>query len=90
MFRRRQFGDLIDRQLQVFAEDHGDRLEAIREARAAFRTSDRDEVEERYGDYADEVDWAAEELAAVEPNGQRARSTSQVGGDRSSAGAGPR
>ncbi|MFM7693653.1 MAG: hypothetical protein ACKO7U_05015 [Actinomycetota bacterium] len=65
MFRRRQFGDLIDRQLQVFAEDHGERLEAIREARSAYRTSDRDEVEERYGDYADELDWAAEELAAM-------------------------
>jgi hypothetical protein len=65
MFRRRQFGDLIDHQLRVFAADHGDRLAAIRQARSAYRTSDRDEAEKRYGNYADELDWAAEELALM-------------------------
>lgn len=65
MFRRSRFRDVIDRQIQVFAEDHADRLERIREARGAYRASDRDEVEERYGEYADELDWAAEDLAAM-------------------------
>ena len=63
MFRRRQFGDLIDHQLRVFAADHGDRLAAIRQARSAYRTSDRDEAEKRYGNYADELDWAAEQFS---------------------------
>jgi len=62
MFRRRRFGDLIDRQLRVFSEDHGDRLAAIRTAHAAYRDAGREEAEERYGNYADELEWAAEEL----------------------------
>jgi uncharacterized protein YqeY len=43
MFRRRRFGDLIDRQLRVFSEDHGDRLAAIRTAHAAYRDAGREE-----------------------------------------------
>lgn len=62
MFRRRRFGDLIDRQLRVFAEDHSERLAQITQTRATYRDSDTNEAEQRYGDYADELEWAAEEL----------------------------
>ena len=65
MFRRRRFGDLIDMQLRVFEQDHADRLAALRETLAAYRAADRDDAEERYGDYADQLDWAAEELAEI-------------------------
>lgn len=65
MFRRRRFGDLIDMQLQVFAQDHAERLEALRATLAEYRAADREEAEERYGDYADQIDWAAEELAEL-------------------------
>lgn len=65
MFRRRRFGDLIDLQLRVFEQDHADRLAALRETLEAYRSADRDEAEERYGDYADQLDWAAEELADI-------------------------
>ncbi len=65
MIIRRRFGDLIDRQLRVFAEDHADRLARIRATRVDYRASGRDEAEERYGDYADELEWAAEDLAAM-------------------------
>ena len=50
-FRRDRFGDLIRRQLELFAEDEA---ELLREAEAAERTYDaaeRDGAEEMYGDY---------------------------------------
>lgn len=65
MFRRRRFGELIDLQLRVFAEDHAERLASLGATLAEYRAADRDEAEERYGDYADQVDWAAEELAEL-------------------------
>lgn len=65
MFRRKRFGELIEMQLGVFAIDHADRLQALRDALEQYRSSDRYDAEERYGDYADEVDWAAEELAEM-------------------------
>ena len=65
MFRRKRFGQLITMQLDVFAIDHADRLQSLRDALDQYRASDRYDAEERYGDYADEVDWAAEELAEM-------------------------
>jgi len=50
-FRRDRFGDLIRRQLELFAEDEA---ELLREAEAAERTYDaaeREGAEEMYGDY---------------------------------------
>ena len=50
-FRRNRFGDLVRRQLDLFAEDED---ELLREAEAAEKTYDaaeRDEAEEAYGDY---------------------------------------
>ena len=50
-FRRNRFGDLVQRQLDLFAEDED---ELLREAEAAEQTYDaaeRDEAEEAYGDY---------------------------------------
>ncbi|MGI9117231.1 MAG: hypothetical protein ACR2JV_06315 [Gaiellales bacterium] len=65
MFRRKRFGDLVAMQLDVFAIDHAHRLEALSRTLEEYRRSDRDDAEERYGDYADEIDWAAEELAEM-------------------------
>jgi hypothetical protein len=66
MFRRNRFADVISRQLDVFAEDeaHG-LLEEVREAKAKYDRTDRDEAEEIYGDYVDVVEAATEALAAV-------------------------
>ncbi len=65
MFRRKRFGDLIDQQLRIFTNDHADRLQAMCEARERYRSADADEAEESYGEYADEIDWAAEELSEM-------------------------
>jgi hypothetical protein len=64
MFRRARFGDLISRQLDVFAEDEADGLLAdARQAKEKYDRADRDEAEEAYGDYVDVVEAATEALA---------------------------
>ena len=62
--RRGRFADVVARQLDVFAEDeaHG-LLEEVRDAKAVYDSADRDEAEERYGDYVDVVEAATEALA---------------------------
>jgi hypothetical protein len=63
-FRRNRFAALIERQLAVFAEDeaHG-LLEEVRDAKARYDSSERDDAEELYGDYVDVVEAATEALA---------------------------
>ena len=65
MFRRRRFGELIERQLDVFAEDAGDVFEEIRQRKALYDRADRDEAEELYGDYVDLVEAGTEALADI-------------------------
>jgi uncharacterized protein YukE len=64
MFRRGRFGDLISRQLDVFAEDEArGLLEEVREMKQKYDRAERDEAEEAYGDYVDVVEAATEALA---------------------------
>jgi len=64
MLRRRRFGDVIKRQLDVFAEDEARGLfEEVREKKEQYDRADRDDAEEAYGDYVDVVEAATEALA---------------------------
>jgi hypothetical protein len=60
--RRRQFDELIERQLDIFATEHADDLREIAEARLRWRRSDVEDAEEAFGDEQDRVEWAAEEV----------------------------
>jgi hypothetical protein len=60
--RRRQFDELIERQLDIFASEHQDELREIAEARLRWRRSDVEDAEEAFGDEQDRIEWAAEEL----------------------------
>jgi hypothetical protein len=60
--RKRQFDELIERQLDIFAVEHADDLREIAEARLRWRRSDVENAEEAFGDEQDRVEWAAEEL----------------------------
>jgi hypothetical protein len=62
---RRRFGELIDRQLSLFAEDNAELLERIAEAREAYDDAPREEAEEHYGDYQDLVAEGTEVLAEL-------------------------
>ena len=65
MIFRRRFGDLVSRQLDLFASEHADLLEDVEVFLRAYNEAPRDEAEERYGDYVDRVDLAAEALAEI-------------------------
>jgi hypothetical protein len=62
---RRPYRDLIRRQLDLFAEEHGALFDEAREALRAYHEADRDEAEERYGDYQDVLDRAVAYLADI-------------------------
>jgi len=48
--RKRRFGDLVGRQLDLFAADESTLLSEARDAETAWNEADRDSAEERYGD----------------------------------------
>ena len=65
MLRRDRFGDVIRRQLDLFADEHADLIEEADEALRAYDAADRDEAEELYGDYQLVVEAATEALADI-------------------------
>lgn len=60
--RLRRFDELVARQLDLFAEDEAALLAEAEAADAAWTAADRDETEERYGDYQLAVDAIGERL----------------------------
>jgi len=50
-FRRDRFGDLIRRQLELFAEDEHELLQEAEVAERAYDAAEREGAEEAYGDY---------------------------------------
>ena len=57
-----RFVDLVERQLDLFAAEHDDLLEDVQGALARYNASSKDEAEELYGDYVDQVDAARDAL----------------------------
>ena len=68
IFRRRRFGDVIARQLDLFVREHRGLIEDCVAAERAYDRADRDEAEERYGDYVDLVETGTELLADLRDN----------------------
>jgi hypothetical protein len=65
---RRRFADVIARQLDLFVRDNLELLEACDAAERAYDEAERDEAEERFGDYQDLVETGTEILAALRDN----------------------
>ena len=65
MIFKRRFADVVSRQLDLYAAEHADLLEDVELFLKAYSDSPRAEAEERYGDYVDRVDLAAEALADI-------------------------
>jgi ElaB/YqjD/DUF883 family membrane-anchored ribosome-binding protein len=57
-----RFVDLVERQLDLFAAEHVDLLEDARSALDRYNAASKDEAEELYGDYVDQVDAARDAL----------------------------
>ena len=68
MLRRRRFAEVIGRQLDLFVRDQLDLLQACDEAERAYDQAERDEAEERFGDYQDLVETGTEILADLRDN----------------------
>jgi hypothetical protein len=64
LFRRR-FSELVDRQLELYAQDHRDEIREIVAALDQHRTSTSEDAQEAFGDYQDRIDWAAQDLIAL-------------------------
>jgi hypothetical protein len=65
MIFRRRFADVIKRQLELFEREHRGLIDDCIAAERAYNRADRDEAEERYGDYVDLVETGTELLADI-------------------------
>jgi len=63
MFRRGRFGDVISRQLDLFEREQAGLIRECEQAEAAYDGAEREEAEERFGDYQDLVETGTEILA---------------------------
>ena len=65
---RARFADVIERQLDLFEREHRGLIDDCVAAERAYDRADRDEAEERYGDYVDLVETGTELLADLRDN----------------------
>jgi hypothetical protein len=60
--RRGRFTELVARQLELFEREHAGLIEDSEDALRAYNSAERDEAEERYGDYLDLVETGQDVL----------------------------
>jgi hypothetical protein len=65
IFRRARFADVIERQLELFRSEHADLIRDCEEAERRYDAADREDAEERYGEYVDLVEEGTEALAEL-------------------------
>lgn len=68
MIFRKRFGELVDRQLTLFATDHADLLERIAAASEEYDDAPREDAEERFADYQDLVTEGTDILIQLRDN----------------------
>ena len=66
--RRPRFGEVIERQLDLFEREQRGLIDDCVAAEEAYDRSGRDEAESRYGDYVDLVETGTELLADLRDN----------------------
>lgn len=66
--RRARFGEVIERQLDLFEREHRGLIDDCVAAENSYNRAERDEAEERYGDYVDLVETGTEVLADLRDN----------------------
>ena len=62
---RGRFADVIERQLDLFLNEHAGLINDTEAALRAYNDASRDEAEERYGDFLDLVETGTDELTAM-------------------------
>jgi len=68
VIQRRRFADLVKRQVALFEREQAGLIRDCAAAEEAYDRADRDEAEERYGDYLDLVETGSELLAELRDN----------------------
>ena len=68
MILRRRFSDVIARQIDAFEREQADLVADCEAAERAYDRAERDEAEERYGDYLDLVETGTDLLASLRDN----------------------
>ena len=63
--RRDRFGDLVRRQLDLFAEDEAELLREADAAERAYDAAEREDAEEAYGDYQLVLEAIADRLGEL-------------------------
>ncbi|MDQ2910140.1 MAG: hypothetical protein M3R39_03870 [Actinomycetota bacterium] len=63
MLGKRRFAELIERQLDLFVKEQLELLEECDQAETAYDRAERDEAEERFGEFQDLVETGTELLA---------------------------
>jgi hypothetical protein len=71
VFRKRRFVDVIARQLDLFQDQEADLIADVDAARRAYDAADRDEAEDKYGDYLLLVEAGTEALADIRDHFKR-------------------
>lgn len=71
ILRRRRFSELIDRQLDLFEQEHEALIAECLAAERAYDRADRSDAEESYGDYVDLVETGTEILADIRDHFRR-------------------
>jgi hypothetical protein len=66
--RRARFSEVIERQLDLFERDQRGLIADCIAAEQSYNRAERDEAEERYGDYVDLVETGTEALADLRDN----------------------
>jgi hypothetical protein len=65
VIRRRRFGDVIERQLALFEDEHAGLIADCEAAERAYDAAGREEADERYGHYLDLAATGSEILAGL-------------------------
>jgi hypothetical protein len=65
MIFRRRFGELIDRQLDLFEQDNTELFERLEDAEDEYRRAGRGEAEERFGDLQELLAEGGERLVEL-------------------------
>ena len=65
MIFKRRFGELIDRQLDLFEQDNAELFDRVEDAEDEYRRAARDEAEERFGDLQDVLGEDTDALAGI-------------------------
>jgi hypothetical protein len=63
-----RFKDLVERQLDLFAQEHAGLMADVEAALGAYDRAPRDEAEERYGDFLDLVETGTDALVEIRDN----------------------